>query len=234
MKRFTSIFFVSLLLSVVIFTSSCNSSPSTVQSVVTCFGDIGVKVIASVMSDTEPLEVADLLTVAPGCINAAIAAFSSPSNPTPSTPVVDINTSSTDGTATGTVLSNEWSNCTYYPQNLVFNFIVPFEMFVGASPDQGEFNASPGGTTDNELIAQQVFQQNGSYIASITSPGPSQSIVLTVPAETQVRLHLPIQLSYREGEARVIHTDGSTTSQPWLFTNGYQQADRITADASSC
>lgn len=234
MKRFLSMSFVPLLLSIVIFTTSCDSSTSTVQSVVTCFGSIGVTVVTSVISDTEPLGVADLLTLAPACINAAIAVFSSPSNSNPSTPVVDINTSSTDGTSTGTVQSNEWSNCTYYYHDLTFNFRVPFKMFVGQSPDQEEFNASPGGTSDKELIAQQVFQQDGSYIDSVTSSGPSQSIVVTVPPETRVRLNLPIQLSYREGEARVVHADGSRSSLPWLFTDGYQQAGEITEETSSC
>ena len=108
-------------------------------------------------------------------------------------------------------------------------------MVIGQSPYQGEFNVVPNSaSTDNELIAQQVFQQNRSYINSITTSGPSQSIRVRVPPHSQVSLNLPIQLSYREGEARVVHTDGSITSQPWLFTDSYEQAGKITEDIASC
>lgn len=166
--------------------------------------------------------------------NAAIALFSAPSNPTPSSPEVDINPSPNDGTSKGSVNSNTWSNCTDYPQTVRFDFTVPFKMIVGASPNQSDFTSSPNGSSDNELIAQQVFQQDGSYIASITTSGPSQSELLTVPAQTKVILTLPIQISYKEGEARVVHTDGSTVSLPWLFTDGYQQTGQITEATSSC
>jgi len=115
-----------------------------------------------------------------------------------------------------------------------FDFSVPFGMIVGASPNQSDFTASPNGSSDNELIAQQIYQQDGNDIASITTSGPSQSELLTVPAQTKVTLTLPIQISYKEGEARVVHTDGSRVSLPWLFTDGYQQAGQITEATSSC
>jgi hypothetical protein len=158
-------------------------------------GDIGVKVLASAISEDQPLTFASLLTVVPECINAAVAEFSSPSNTTPSSPEVDVNQSQNDGYSTGSVNSNMWSNCTDSYHTLQFNFSVPFEMFVGSSSDQSEYDAPPNGSSDNDLIAQQVFQQYGSFIQGITTSGPSQSILLDVPPQTQVILTLPIQLS---------------------------------------
>lgn len=233
MKRFVTAPVVALLLIVLLFTSGCTSGPPP-SSVITCFGDIGIKVVTSIVSEDAPLTGIALLSVVPECINAAIAVFSAPANATPSSPEVDIKQSPNDGTSSGSVNSNTWSNCTDYAQTLRFDFSVPFKMIVGQSPNQSEFNSSPGGTSDNELVARQVFQQYGSYIASVTTSGPSQSELLTVPAQTKVTLTLPITLHYREGEARVVHTDGSTVSLPWLFTNGYEQAGRITGTTSSC
>lgn len=234
MKRFAFAILAPSLLFVVVFMSSCDYNPGATGQVVTCFGDIGLKVAVSVASDDAPLTIASLLSVVPECINAAIAAFSPPSNSNPSSPEVTINTSPTDGSSAGSVKSNTWSNCTDYAQTLTFNFTVPFAMVVGPQDSQESFTAVPGGTSDDELIAQQLFQQYGSYISSFTTNGPSQSIVLTVPAQTQVSLTLPIQLSYKEGEAQVLHTDGSPTTVPWLFTDGYQQNGQITYSSSSC
>src|SRR5712691_5214611 len=234
MKGFVSASSVSLLLIVVLFTTSCNTSSTVTNQVITCFGDIGVKVIASASSGDEPLAFSSLLTVVPECINAAIAAFAPVSNSAPSSPQIDIHESSTDGSSTGAVYSNTWSNCTDNYQTLQFNFSVPFEMIVGPQSNQGTFDSSPSGSSDNELIAHQLFEQYGNYIRSITTSGPSQSVLLNVPPQTKITLSLPIQLSYKEGEARIVHTDGSTISLPWLFTNGYQQAGQITSSTSSC
>jgi hypothetical protein len=234
MKGFLSASGVALLLSVVLFTSSC-AQPS--GQAITCFENLALKVVASVVSDTEPLTFADLLDVAPECISAVIAAFSDPSNSSPLSPEVDINTSPDDGSSTGYVYSNTWSNCTYDYQTLQFDFYVPFDMAVGGQSNQDNFNSSPGAdssSSNNELIATQLFEQFNTDIASVTTSGPSQSVSLDVPPETQIQLRLPIQLSYREGEARVVNTDGSTATVPWLYTDGYQQDGQITYTSSSC
>ncbi len=234
MKQFAFTLLAPLLLFVLVFASSCDYNSGATSQVVTCFGDIGVKIAVSVASDDAPLTVASLLTVVPECIDAAIAAFSPASNSNPSSPQVTINTSPNDGASTGSVNSNTWSNCSDYTQTLTFNFTVPFEMVIGPQDSQSSFQSSPGGSSDNELIAQQLFQQYGSFISSVTTNGPSQSVTLDVPAQTQVTLTLPIQLSYKEGEAQVLHSDGSTTTVPWLFTDGYQQNGQITYTSSSC
>lgn len=235
MRRLWFTTFVSFLLSVILFTSGCSSSDTNkVQSVISCFGDVAVKVVVGVMSDTEPVTWTSLLTVIPGCINSAITIFSSPSS-NPSSPEVSIHTASSHGFSQGSVYSNAISNCTVFYRTVTFNFVVPFEMVVGQSPDQSVFGASPpSGSSDHELVAQQLFQQYGDYINSILSPGPSQSVMLTIPPETQVRLRLPVQVSYKEGEAQVVHTDGSTVALPWLFTDGYQQVAPITSSSTAC
>jgi hypothetical protein len=236
MKRFLFAPFVLFLLSVIILTSSCSSSDTNkVQSVISCFGNVAVRVIVGVLSDSEPITWTSLITVIPDCINTGIAMFASPPDSNPSSPEVSIYTSSTSSFSQGSVHSNTISNCTPLPQTATFDFSVPFAMVIGKSPDQSVFGASsPSGSSDHQLIAQQLFQQYGSYIASLLSPGPSQTEVFTIPPETQVSLQLPIQISYEEGEARVVHTDGSTIALPWLFTNGYQQIGPITPTPSAC
>lgn len=237
MKRFLFTPAAALLVAVVLFTSSCGG-PNADGQVITCFGDIGVKVVASMISEDAPLTFASLLSVVPECINAAIAEFSSPSNSTPSSPEVDLNQSPNDTTASGSVDSNTWSNCTDYTRTLQFDFTVPFDMFVGGGDGstQSVYSSSPSGSSDNDLIAQKVFQQYGGFIQSILMPNgePSQSILQDVPPQMKITLTLPIQLSYRSGEARVVHTDGSTIELPWLFTDGYQQNGQISVNESSC
>lgn len=234
MKRLAFTIIVPLLLFVTIFTSSCNDGQSVTTQVTTCLSDIGIKVVASVASDDAPLTIASLLTVVPDCITAAIAAFGPAPSSNPSSPLVAIAPTTTDGSSTSSVNSNTWSNCTDYPQTLEFNFSVPFEMVVGQQGSQDSFNSSPNGTSDNELVAHQVFEQFGSLISSTTTSGPSQSIEWPVAAHTQITLTLPIQLSYKEGAAQITHTDGSTTNVSWFFIDGYQQAGQITATGSSC
>lgn len=241
MKRFAFAPLSTLLLVIMIVTSSCQPAPpsppsisTATSSMVTCFGDIGVKVIASIATEDAPLTVVSLLSVVPECLNMAVTLFSAPSNPTPSSPEVDINQSQDDGTSTGSVNSNTWSNCTDSPQTVRFDFSVPFEVIVGASPHQSDFNSAPNGSSDNELAAQQIFQQDGSYIASVTTSGPSQSALYTIPPQTKMTLTLPIQIFYKEGEARIVHTDGSIVGLPWLFTDTYKQTGQITETTSGC
>jgi len=248
MKRPTYAIIVMLLLFVMFFTSSCNfpwdqSNPtppsggsSTTQQVFTCLGDILVKVLASVASDDAPLTIASFLSVAPECISAAVAAFSAPPNTNPSSPVVTINTAPLDGSSSGSVNSNPWRNCTDYKETLTFNFSVPFAVIVGPQNSQESFSSSPGGNSDDDLVAQQLFQQYGDHISSITngSGTPSQSLEVTVFAHSQITLTLPILQSYKEGEAQIVHTDGSITEIPWLFTDGYQQNGQITYSVSGC
>ena len=230
MKRFILATIVPLLLFVVIFNSSC--APSS--SVVSCLGDIGVKVVASIITDDAPLTVVSLLSVVPECVNAAIDVFASAPSSNPSSPEAAIAESPIDGVSAGSVNSNTWPNCGNYPQSVEFSFSVPFQMVVGPEGSQDTFDKSPNGSSDNELVAQQLFQQYGGLITSKTTKGASQSLPQLVPAHTQVTLTLPIQLSYKEGDARVIHTDGSTTTLPWLFTDGYHQAGPITFTYMNC
>ena len=234
MKRFVFTAIAPLLLFVTIFTSSCNGGSGPTEQVVSCLGNIGIKVVTSMISDDVPLTIASLLTVVPDCINAGISVFGPAPSSNPSSTQVDIAQSTTDSSSTGSVNSNTWSNCSYYPQTLVFNFSVPFEMVVGQQDAQDSFNSSPTGNSDNELVAQQVFERFGSLISSTTTNGPSQSIEWTVPAQTQVTLTLPIQIFYKEGEGQVTHTDGSTTDVSWFFIDGYQQTGQITANSSGC
>lgn len=237
MKRFFFASFTILLLVVTFFTSGCGNLNAAGGNVISCFSDITLTVDAVVSQeevDAGQLDF-DAISIVPDCIQAAVAVFSSPSNATPSSPEVDINQSANDGTSTASTRSNTWQNCTGSYQTLQFDFSVPFKMFVGGSSDQSEYDTAPIlSSSDNDLIAQQLFQQYGSFIQGITTNGPSQSVVLNVPPETQVVLTLPMRLNYRTGEARVVHTDGSTVELPWLFTDGYQQSGPISYTEANC
>jgi hypothetical protein len=236
MKRFTLTIASSLLLCVLLFTG-CNfnvSNPGVQNQFIACFGNIGVRVVLSAVTDDAPLTAASLLTVAPECIAAVVSAFTTPSNPTLSTPEVDIHKSPTDGVSTGSVRSNTWSNCTILPQKLQFNFYVPFEMFVGGGNDLEVFTSPPDGSSANELIAQQLFRQYGDVIARAINSERNESVILYMLPWTQITLTLPIRVSYARGEARVIDTSGDTTSLPWLFTDGYQENGDITISRSKC
>jgi hypothetical protein len=210
-----------------------NNGPGLSTQVYTCLGNIALQVVAT-LANAEELTFGKLISSASVCVDAAIAIFSAPSNSTPSSPEIDINSSSSQGTFSGSVQSTTVGNCTDYRKTLQFNFSVPFEMVVGPPGSQEAFNASPGGSTDNKLVAQQVFQQYGSHIANKTTSGPSQSEVNDIGPHTQVTFTLPIEQFYQSGEARVVRTDDSTVILPWFFTDGYQQAGPITYTTLSC
>jgi hypothetical protein len=203
-------------------------------------GQIGVEV-AAIRSGQA---LGGLFPILSSCIDAAVAVFEAPSNPNPTTAEVDIHTSPTDETSTKTVSlssANSFGNCIDSPTNETFTVNVPFQMFVGTSPDReetsndsGVFDVPPSGTSDSELIAQKLFKENDIFIAGITHDGPSISLVYTVPAHTLVRPSVPIKLSYRTGEGRVVHPDGSTNALPWLFTVGYQLAGDVTWEQRNC
>ncbi|HJT58914.1 MAG TPA: hypothetical protein VJ761_20565 [Ktedonobacteraceae bacterium] len=250
MKRFTIISALVLLLSaMVLCADSCHSDNNpggntggstgsggsgTGSDIANCLGSIALQVVAT-LADQEELTFGKLISSAGVCIDAAIAFFSSPSNPTPSSPEVDINASSSDGSFTSSVQSNTLGNCSDSTETLQFNFYVPFEMVVGPQgSSQADFTASPNGTDDNSLVAQQVFSQFNSEINSTTTNGPSQSEVYNIGPHTQVTFTLPIQVYYQSGEARIVHTDGSTVSLPWYFIDGYQQTGPITYTTTSC
>lgn len=243
MKRFMTVPVVALLLGVMVLSAGCGSSPdqgggggggsNTGSDIANCLGAIALQVAATLV-DGEELTFGKLISSAGVCIDAAIALFSPPSNPTPSSPEVDINASSSDGSFTSSVQSNTLGNCSDSTETLQFNFYVPFEMVVGPQGNQTDFNASPSGSDDNSLVAQQVFSQFNSEINSTTTNGPSQSEVYNIGPHTQVTFTLPIQVYYQSGEARIVHTDGSTVSLPWYFIDGYQQTGPITYTTSSC
>jgi hypothetical protein len=245
MKRFVTAPVLALLLGAMLLTTSCDSSndhgnngpnnngSGLTNQVYTCLGNIALQVVAT-LADAEEFTFGKLISSASVCVDAAVAIFGAPSNSTPSSPEIDINSSSSQGAFSGSVQSTTVGNCTDYRKTLQFNFSVPFEMIVGPPGSQEAFNAPPGGSTDNELVAQQLFQQYGSHIASKTTSGPSQSEVYDIGPHTQVTFTLPIEQFYQSGEARVVRTDGSTVRQPWFFTDGYQQAGPITYTALSC
>jgi hypothetical protein len=242
MKRFVTAPALAILIGAMLLTTSCDSgkgpnisgpSGNVTDQVYTCLGSIALQ-IAATLVDGEELTFGKLLSSASVCIDAAIAFFNAPSNPTPSSPQVDINTSPTDSAFSGSVQSATVGNCTDNPETLQFNFYVPFAMIVGPRGNQENFNASPSGSTDDELAAQQLFQEYGSYIAGTTTSGPSQSKNYQIRPHTQITFTLPIKQQYKTGEARIVHTDGSIVSLPWLFTDGYQQSGPITFSTSSC
>lgn len=241
MKRFMTVPVIALLLGAMVLSAGCGSSPdqgggggsNTGSDIVNCLGAIALQVAATLV-DGEELTFGKLISSAGVCVDAAIALFSPPSNPTPSSPEVDINASSSDGSFTSSVQSSPVGNCTDFTQTLQFNFYVPFDMVVGSPGSQEDFNSSPSGADDNSLAAQQVFSQFNSEINGTTTSGPSQSAVYNIGPHTQVTFTLPIVQYYKSGEARIVHTDGSTVSVPWLFTDGYQQSGPITYTTSSC
>jgi hypothetical protein len=237
MKRFVTAPALAILIGAMLLTTSCDSGNGQKGNlsgqVYSCLGSIALQ-IAATLVDGEEFTFGKLLSSASVCIDSAITFFSAPSNPTPSSPQVDINTSPTDSAFSGSVQSSTVGNCTDNTQTLQFNFYVPFAMIVGPQDNQENFTASPSGSSDDELVAQQLFQQYGSFIASTTTSGPSQSENYQIYPHTQVTFTLPINLQYKTGEARIVHTDGSTVSLPWLFTDGYQESGPITYSTSSC
>jgi len=106
-------------------------------------------------------------------------------------------------------------------------------MYVGDTSNQSKYSSSPTGSSDNDLVAQQLFQMYGKDISKSTSP---LTIKQEVPPNTQMQLQVPIQLSYKNGAAQVVY-NGNTTQLPWFFTDGYTQAGAATftgSTASKC
>ena len=214
--------------------SSASHQGSGPGPIFRCLGPIAFTVAATLL-DKEKLSFGEFASSVPTCIDSALTLFNNPPTSASSSPEVDINSSPSDGALNGSVQSAPVENCTDYRETLRFDFYVPFKMIVGPPENQGVFNGSPNGSTDNELIARQLFGQYSSYIAGNTTSGPSQSAVYDMPPHTRAALNLPIVPYYAFGEARVVRTDGSTVSLPWLFTDTYRQTGAITAyTRSSC
>jgi hypothetical protein len=106
-------------------------------------------------------------------------------------------------------------------------------MYVGSPPNQNKYSLVPTGSSNNDLVAQTLFQQ---YQTDILKNTTSLTIVQNVPPKTQMQLHLPIQISSKDGAAQVVN-NGDTVVLPWIFTDGYQQAGSATftmSPASKC
>ncbi len=242
MRRFITLPLVVVLLGAMLLTTACSLDGSDDnggggdnnedQQISSCLGNIVVQIVSALV-DGEALTFGQLVSTGIVCVQAAITYFSAPADAAPSSPQVEIHPSDSDGSVSGSVTSNTVDNCTDYTNSVQFNFSVPFKVVVGPSGGQDSFNQSPDGSTDNALVAQQLFTQYNDF-SSITTSGPSQSVVYDVPPHTQITFTLPIIEYYTYGEARVVHTDGSTVSLPWFFTDQYQQNGDITYQTTSC
>jgi hypothetical protein len=251
MQRFLVLrLFVSALIAILVVFSSTNlalaatrmteqaklpivQSSGPGDTVATCLGNVLLQVVG-ILADGEEFTFGKLANSASTCVDAAVAIFDAASNPTSSSPRVDVNVSPSLGYFSGAVWSTSLGNCTDVPRPLQFNFAVPFEMVVGPQGRQGYFKVPPSGFNDNELVARRLFSQFGGQIAGSTTSGPSQSAIYNVGPHTQVIVILPILVFYRLGEARIVHIDGSTSIIPWLYTNGYRQNGRITYMTTRC
>ena len=231
MKRYVIIPVLVLLMGPMIFSAGCSWPPS--QQTVECLGNIALNVAAT-LADGEEFAFGKLLSSASVCIDAIYSAFNSPSNSSSSSPEVDINAASQDSSFNSSVQSTPWGNCTDSTQQVQFNFYVPFAVIAGPQDNQQSFNASPTlAITGDALVAQKLFEQYSSQIASTTTNGPSQSNVYDIGPHTQVTFTLPVTVYYTYGDARLVN-NGNTTIMPWFITDGYQQNGNITYTTSSC
>jgi len=240
MKRSLSSLILCPLLVIVLIVSGCDTvqgqdtgqgQDTITNAAIQCLSAITVEVAAVVVGD--PVGIPDVIGVVTTCVSAAVAAFSAPSNTNPSSPEVTIHPSPTDNVTTLTVNSNLASNCTTHTKSIQFHVSVSFVLYVGDTPNQSKYSSSPTGSSDNDLIAQQIFKQ---YETDISKSIPPLTIQQDVPPNTQMQLHVPIQLSYKNGAAQVVN-NGTTTDLPWLFTDGYTQAGAVTftgSTASNC
>lgn len=206
--------------------------PGTTKEILNCLGNLSIDVIGTLLT-RGALGFEALSSATPICVSAVVDIFS-PSAPAPSQPKVDILRSPSYGSLNGAVRSNAVANCTNFPQNLQFNFFVPFEMVVGQQGRQSNFNASPNGSSDNELIAEQLFGNSTDVANAIRPSGPGQIAVYTIPPHTQIVITLPITLFYETGEAQVTHADSTTADAPWFFTTSYVQSGPITYTPGYC
>src|SRR5205085_12493574 len=111
MKRFVTAPVLAVLRGALLLTTSCDSPPpDTRNQVYTCLGNIALQVAAT-LADAEELTFGKLISSASVCVDAAVAIFGAPSNSTPSSPEIDINSSSSDGTFSGSVRSTTVGNC---------------------------------------------------------------------------------------------------------------------------
>lgn len=232
MKRWNAVLTALMLSGMLLFTSACSSPPP--DKIIQCLGNIAFKVLATLPEGAEPLTFASLLEVGPVCLDATLTAFTS--SPGSSTEI-DINPAPSETTVTKSVTSNTWQNCSSHAQFLQFSFDVPFQMIVGPQDQQGIFSSRPGGSLENERIAQQLFDQYSNTIQQTTTNGPSMvTKPLFVPAHTQVTLTMSIALDYQAGEARVSN-NGSTDILPWMFPVGFTQVGNLSgpwSPATNC
>lgn len=230
MRRFRLNFaFIVFLL---LFNTACNTSQTT--SIIACFGSIAIPVVASKVTE-EPVPLLALLPVVPACVDAAIITFASPSNANPSSPIVDINQSPKVIISTASLKPYKLSNCqSGKSQKLQIALSLPALVIVGQSPGQGKYELLPRGTSDNDLIAQQLFKKYSSDISKTVKQGTKPPISLDVPPGEKISLTVSVQVPYKEGEARIIHTDGSIVGLPWLLVDGFPQSGQINSTFSSC
>lgn len=227
MQRFVSVLFTSLLMSMVLVTSSCGEDPGVVQ-VANCLGDVALTILATVPEDAEALAIPTLVDIGIVCIDAAASAFSAAAT---NSTQVDINESSTETVITKTIHSRIWANCTDAPTWRTVRIHAPFRMFVGLANAQRVFKSRPSGNGPDALVAQALFDRY-----QLGNPTSQSSVIaettIDIPAHTQVSLSFPMQIKYKDGDARLTR-NGSSIILPWLFTDGFQSTGNSSINQAS-
>jgi hypothetical protein len=97
-------------------------------------------------------------------------------------------------------------------------FIPPDPAYYELLPAAGQsFPPTTATTTDAELIAETLYsnQDLPQYFNPVGQP--SDSFALTVPAHSEVTLHLPVTIDYRIGEAEVNHSGQPGPGYLWAY-----------------
>jgi hypothetical protein len=139
------------------------------KDLITCFEDVGTGVIKIIVLEVSAASAAaELMSAVPECTHAAVAKISSLANVIPFWPAnthkVHIDQSQMTQNISSTMTSIV-SNCSDGIQIKPFDFLVPFQVIVGHPSQQASSDAHA-----DELIANQIFQDYGSHIESVTMP----------------------------------------------------------------
>ncbi|GAC1357219.1 MAG: hypothetical protein NVSMB38_39350 [Ktedonobacteraceae bacterium] len=78
--------------------------------------------------------------------------------------------------------------------------------------------------TDAQLIAKKLYTDQGFPDKYFNPTGqPSDSFSLILPANSQVQLHLPLNISYRIGNGEVNHNGQAGPGMEWTYTYAFQR-----------
>lgn len=222
MRRLTALLIVPVLVSTLLFTTSC--SPSASAAVSDCLQNIVLSVAANIIKGEE-FTLVDSLDIARVCIPAAIAVYS---DHVSSASTALVSSSYDTGSYSRDISSSSFSNCTPLSRVVRFTFTVPFAMAVGHGSAFSTFSARPSGSGSDESKVGAAVWDTYSVGSSVTT-GPSGAIDVTIPAYTKGYLILPVAVNYRTGYGKV----GDATLS-WFYTTSFSQNGSVRYTSDRC